>query len=133
MIVVRYRDVATALAVDMIVVLMHRVTGWLTFVVMTVMLPMEMAVMQVVDMVAMWDRHMPATVSMSMIVIDVLSVSAHGVIPSEDGSNNRHVLVRCLERRPDVRTDLGPLGLGIRGLKPATPPTSTPIDASPEF
>jgi hypothetical protein len=45
MIVVRHRDVATALAVDMIVVLVHRVTGWLTFVVMSVVLPMEMATM----------------------------------------------------------------------------------------
>jgi hypothetical protein len=45
MIVVRHRDVATALAVDMIVALVHRVTGLLTFVVMRVMLPVEMAVM----------------------------------------------------------------------------------------
>jgi hypothetical protein len=41
-------------------------------------------------MVAMRDCHMPAAVSMGMVMIDMLSVSAHGVIPSE-AESNRHI------------------------------------------
>ncbi len=120
-VVVRHRDVATAVAVDMIVALVHRVTGGLAFVVVTVMPPMEMAVVQVVDMVAMWDCHMPATVSMCMVMLEVLSVSSHGV--SSLLKPNRTIAAswfRRLDRRPGVRFQQGPLALEPGRTRPGS-------------
>lgn len=75
--VIAMRDghMATALAVDMGVVLMHRVVaGSLTFVEMIAVPSMQMTVVDVVDMIAVRDRDMPTTIPMNMVVAGVLSV-----------------------------------------------------------
>ena len=75
--VIAMRDghMATAVAVDMGVVLMHRVVaGSLTFVEMIAVPSMQMTVVNVVDMIAVRDRDMPTTIPMDMVVAGVLSV-----------------------------------------------------------
>jgi hypothetical protein len=74
-IAMRDRHMATALAVDMVVVLVHRVVaGSLAFVVMIVVPSMQMTVMDVVDMIAVRDRDIPTTIAMNMVMAGVLSV-----------------------------------------------------------
>jgi hypothetical protein len=78
MIPVRDRDMATPLAVDMVMLLVHRVTGLLAFVVVILVLSMKVSVVHEVDMIPVWDRDMAATFAMRMIVLGVLVVGRAG-------------------------------------------------------
>lgn len=72
------RDVATPVAVPMIVVFMHRVAGRLTFVVMALMLPVNMTVVDVVDVVTMRDRDVTTSRAMFVVVLKMLAVHCAG-------------------------------------------------------
>jgi hypothetical protein len=75
-IAVRDRHVAAALAVHMVVLLVHRVLRrGLTFVVVAVVPSMQVTVVHVVDVVAMRDRDMSAAVPVDMVMAGVLLVS----------------------------------------------------------
>lgn len=78
-IAVRDRHVTAAVAVHMIVVLVHLVAaGRLAFVVVIVVLSVKVTVVHVVDMIAMRDRDMPAAVAVDVDVFHVLSVGLVG-------------------------------------------------------
>ena len=68
------RHMATSLTVNMVMGLVHRVAGWFTFVVMTVVLSMKVTVVHVVDMIAVRDRDVAASFAVGMVVINVLAV-----------------------------------------------------------
>ncbi|OBH88639.1 hypothetical protein A5678_15820 [Mycobacterium sp. E2733] len=72
------RDVATPVAVLMIVLLVHRVARWLTLVVVVLVLPMDMTVMDVVDVVTVRDRDVTASGAMYMVVPKMLVVQCAG-------------------------------------------------------
>jgi hypothetical protein len=73
-ILVRDRDMATSLTVNMVMRLVHRVPGWFTFVVVTVVRSMKVTVVHVVDMIPVRDRDVTASFAVHMIVIEVLVV-----------------------------------------------------------
>ena len=75
MVPVRYGHMTTAVAVDMVVTLMHGVTGRFAFVVVIVMLSVQMTIVDVVDMVAMRDRDVAASVTVGVVVVNVFTVS----------------------------------------------------------
>ena len=68
------RHMATSLTVNMVMGLVHRVAGWFTFVVMTVVLSMKVTVVHVVDMIPVRDRHVTASFAVHMIMVEVLVV-----------------------------------------------------------
>lgn len=72
------RDVATSVAVPVIVVLVHRVAGRLAFVVVVLVLPMNMTVVDVVDMVTVRDRDVTASRAVYVFVLKVLVVQCAG-------------------------------------------------------
>jgi hypothetical protein len=72
------RDVATPLTVDMVMALVHRVIGCLTFVVVIVVLSMKVAVVNEVDVIPVGDRNMAASFTVHMIMFDVLFVGCAG-------------------------------------------------------
>jgi hypothetical protein len=72
------RDMATSFTVDMVMMLVHRVAGWLAFVVVILVLSVKVTVVQVVDMIPVWDRDMAASFAVHMIVCDVLVVGGAG-------------------------------------------------------
>ncbi len=78
MIPVRDRDMATPFAVGMVVILMHRVAGWLAFVVVIIVLPMNVTVVHEIDVIPVWNCDMTATVAVHMIMFDMLVVSCAG-------------------------------------------------------
>jgi hypothetical protein len=95
-IAVRDRDMPAARAMDMVVVvLMHQVTRWLTFVVVILVAPMKVAVVRVVDVISVWDRDVAASVAVHMIVLDVgivgLGCAGHHLSPPY--SNVTHKLL----------------------------------------
>jgi hypothetical protein len=71
MIPVRDGDMAAPLAVDMLMLLVHRVAGWLAFVVVIPMLSMKVAVVREVDVVAVGNGDMAASFAVHMIMFDV--------------------------------------------------------------
>jgi len=75
---VRDRDMATSFTVDVVMVLVHRVAGWLTFVVMILVLSVKVTVVRVVDVIPVRDRDMAASFAVHMIVCDVLVVGCAG-------------------------------------------------------
>jgi hypothetical protein len=83
MVPVRHGHMTTAVAVDMVVILMHGVIGRFTFVVVIVVLSVKVTVVHVVDMVAVRDRNVAASVTMDVVVISVLAVScsSHCFLP----------------------------------------------------
>jgi hypothetical protein len=94
-ITVRDRDVPAAFAMDMVVVLVHHVTGWLTFVVVILVSPMKVAVVRVVDVITVGDRDVAASVAVHMVVLDVgivgLGCAGHHLSPPY--SNVTHKLL----------------------------------------
>jgi len=72
------RDMATPLAVDMAMLLVHRVAGRLAFVVVILVLPMKVTIVHEVDMIRVWDRDMAASFAVHMIMFDVLVVGCAG-------------------------------------------------------
>ncbi|AXN46728.1 hypothetical protein DSM43518_02200 [Mycobacterium marinum] len=68
-------DVAAAIAVSVIVPVMHAVAvGGFTFVKVIAVAPVQMTVVQIVDVITMRNRDMSATVAMRMVVPRVLPV-----------------------------------------------------------
>lgn len=78
MIPMRDRDVTTPFAVPMVVRLVHRVAGWLTFVVVVLVLTMDMTVMHIVDMIPMRDRDVTTPLAMHVIVLRMLVMQCAG-------------------------------------------------------
>lgn len=72
------RDVATPLAMPMIVVFMHRVAGRLAFVVMALMLPVNMALVDIVDVVTMRNRDVTTSRAMFVVMLEMLAVHCAG-------------------------------------------------------
>ena len=72
------RNVATPLAVNVVMRLMHRVTGWFAFVVVIVMPSMKVTVVHIVHMVTVRDRDVPASFTVDVIMIAVLAVGCTG-------------------------------------------------------
>jgi hypothetical protein len=85
----RDRDVATAVAVHMVMFRMHRVlAGRLAFVVVIVVPPMKVTVVQIIDVITVRDRNMSAAFAVDMRVIDVFVVDClrHHSPPFRPGS-----------------------------------------------
>jgi hypothetical protein len=97
---VRDRDMATSFTVDMVMVLVHRVAGWLTFVVVILVPSVKVTVVRVVDVIPVRDRDMAASFAVHMIVCDVLVVgcAGHRLSPS----------VRILTRELMARSNSNP-------------------------
>jgi len=74
MVAVGDRDMAASVAVDVVMRFMHRVSGWLTFVVVIPMLPMQVTVVHIVDVIPMWDRDMAASFAVGMVMFEMLVV-----------------------------------------------------------
>ena len=72
------RDMATALTMDMVMVLVHRVAGCFTFVVVILVPSMKVTVVRVVDVIPVWDRDVAASFAVDMIMLDVLVVGCAG-------------------------------------------------------
>lgn len=77
-IAVRHRDMATPGSVGMLMPLVHRVAGWLTFVVVIVVLPMKVPVVHEVDVTPVRDRDMAASFAVQVLVFGVLIVDRAG-------------------------------------------------------
>ena len=54
-------DMPTPVTVNMVMRLMHRAVGWLTFVVVILVLSVKLTVVQVVDMIPVWDCDVTAS------------------------------------------------------------------------
>jgi hypothetical protein len=78
MIPVRDGDMATALTVDMLMLLVHRVAGWLAFVEVIPVLSMNVTIVHEVDVVPVGDGDMAASFAVHMIMFDVGGVSCAG-------------------------------------------------------
>ncbi len=80
---VRDRDMATARTMDMVMVLVHSVAGWFTFVVVILVPAMQVAVVRVVDVIAVRDRDMTASFAVHMIVfgVGVVDCAGHRLSP----------------------------------------------------
>jgi hypothetical protein len=78
MIPVRDGDMAAPLTVDMLMLLVHRVAGWLAFVVVIPVLPMKVAVVREVDVVPVGNGDMAASFAVHMIMFDVGGVGCAG-------------------------------------------------------
>jgi hypothetical protein len=81
-VVVRHGDVTAPRPVLMFVGLVHRVTGDDALVNVIFVNPMDVAVVEVVDMVVVRERHMPAALAVNMRVVGVREVfrrSSHGL------------------------------------------------------
>ena len=75
---VRDRDMATAVTMDMVMVLVHRVARWLAFVVVIPVRAMQVAVMRVVDVIPVRDGHMTASFAMHVLMSGVGVVGCAG-------------------------------------------------------
>jgi hypothetical protein len=73
---VRYRDVPARRPVLMVVALVGRVHGRLALVDMIAVNAMQMPVVDVVIVIAVWERHMPAVGPVPVAVVEVLAVLA---------------------------------------------------------
>jgi hypothetical protein len=72
---VRDRNMATSLAVHMVMSLMYRVAGWYAFVVVIFVRSMKVTVVHVVDVIPVRNRDVTASFAVHMIVIEVLVVN----------------------------------------------------------
>ena len=72
---VRDRNMATSLAVHMVMSLMYRVAGWYAFVVVIFVRSMKVTVVHVVDVIPVRNRNVTASFAVHMIVIEVLVVN----------------------------------------------------------
>jgi hypothetical protein len=83
MVPVRHSDMTASFAVDVVVILMHGVSGRFAFVVVIVVLSMKVTLVHVVDMVPMRDRDMTASFAVDVVMINVFAVSCagHGFSP----------------------------------------------------
>ncbi|UXA04794.1 hypothetical protein KXD96_17540 [Mycobacterium sp. SMC-2] len=72
------RYVPTPVAVAVVVRLVYFVAGGLTFVVVVLVLPMNMTIVHVVDVIPMRDRDVTATRSMQVVVLQMLVVQCAG-------------------------------------------------------
>lgn len=90
---------STALAVNMVMTLMHRVpAGRLAFVVVVVVRAMKMTVVHIVDVITVRDRYMSTAVAMDMVMADMFFVrSNHRFPPALSTDNGSHV---SAPRRP---------------------------------
>lgn len=73
-------NMATTVAVNVVMMFMNGVTGRLTFVVMAAVLPMNMTIVKVVDMAVVRYRYVAASVSMYVVMAEVFLVKGvrHG-------------------------------------------------------
>ena len=78
MVPVRHGHMTTAVTVDVVVILMHRVAGRFAFVVVIVVPSMKVTLVHIVDMVPMRDRDMTASFAVDVVMIDVFFVSCAG-------------------------------------------------------
>ena len=72
------RDMATALTVGMVMLLVHRMAGWFTFVVVILVPSMKVTVVRVVDVVPVRDGDVAASFAVHMIMLEVLVVGCAG-------------------------------------------------------
>jgi hypothetical protein len=75
---VRDRDMATPVTVDVVMTLVHRMAGCLTFVVVILVLSVKVTVVHEVDVIPVRDRDMAASFAVHMFVFDVLVVDCAG-------------------------------------------------------
>jgi hypothetical protein len=78
MIAVRDGDMATSLTMDVLMLLVYRVAGWLTFVVVFAVLSMKVPVMHEIDVIPVRDGDVAASLAVQMIVFDVRAVGCAG-------------------------------------------------------
>lgn len=87
--VIAMRDghMSAALAVNMVMTLMHSMpAGRLAFVVVVVVRSMKMTVVHIVDVIAMRDRYVAAPFAVDMVMADMLLVcSGHRFLPRCSG------------------------------------------------
>ena len=100
-ITMRDRHMSAALAVNMVMTLMHRVVaGGFAFVVVVVVRSMKMTVVHVVDVIAMRDRDVTAPFAVDMVVADMFLVcSSHCFLPGVS-TNSRLMLAPPRARIP---------------------------------
>ncbi len=84
---VRYCDVAAALPVVMVVMLVHSVAGRFAFVIVITVLSMQVPLVYVVDVVAVRDRDVAASISVHVLVTGVGVVGCTGHRLSPPSSN----------------------------------------------
>jgi hypothetical protein len=101
MVTVRDGHMSAALAVNMGMTLMHRVTaGRLAFVVVIVVRSMKMTVMHIVDVITVGDRDMPTPVAVEMVMANMLGVcGSHFASQSLCPGENDLILVAAHARR----------------------------------
>jgi len=75
---VRDRDMAASFAVHVLMTLVHRVAGCLTFVVVILVLSMKVTLVHEVDVIPVWDRDVAASFAVHMFVFEVLVVGCAG-------------------------------------------------------
>jgi hypothetical protein len=68
------RNMATSFTVNMVMMLVHHVAGWLAFVVVTVVLSMDVTVVHVVDVIPMRDCDVTTSLAVRMVMFEVLVV-----------------------------------------------------------
>jgi hypothetical protein len=78
MITVWHRDVAATCTVDMVVVHVNRVAGWLAFVVVVTVPSMKVTVVDEVDVIPVRDRDMAAPFAMHVLMSGVDGVGCAG-------------------------------------------------------
>ena len=78
MVPVWHGHMTAAVTVDVVVTFMHGVVRRFAFVVVTVVLSVKVAVVHVVNVVAVRDRDVAASFTMDVVVINVLAVSCGG-------------------------------------------------------
>ncbi len=78
MIAVRDGDMATSLTMDVLMLLVYRVPGWLAFVVVIAVLPMKVPVVHEIDVIPVGDGDMAASLAVQMSVFGVRAVGCAG-------------------------------------------------------
>jgi hypothetical protein len=78
MVPVRHGYMATAVTVDVVMIVVHSVAGRFAFVVVTVVQSMKVAVVRIVDVVPVRDRHMAASCAVDVVMINMFAVSCGG-------------------------------------------------------
>lgn len=61
-------NMAAAVAVNVVMMLMNNMTGRLTFVVMAAVLPMNMTIVQIIDVAVVRYRYVAASISMHVVM-----------------------------------------------------------------
>jgi hypothetical protein len=78
MVPMRHGHMTAAVAVHVVVLLVHGVTRRFAFVVVAVVLSVQVTVMHVVNMVAVRDRDVAASFAVDVVVVNVLAVRCSG-------------------------------------------------------